>query len=178
LATALSFFGSKVLLIDGDFINPSVAFHMGLEGTNTGVRAVLTGKSTLANATVVHGPTGISVLPGEIKANMHIPTASQFDKLFEQIANTSYNFVILDTPPGSIIEAEEHVKSSGEAIIITTPEISACTSAARLANHYDKIHLKHGLIVNKFKNKRYELHVRGIEEMYDGNILGVFPDDE
>lgn len=176
LATALSFIGNKVLLIDSDFINPSIGFHMGVENTNTGIRAVLMGKSTLENAALTHAPTGIRVLAGEIHAKTHTPTKSQLDRLFSEINKTTYNFVIVDTPPGFF--PEDDLKAFGEAIIVTTPEMSSATAATRLANHYDQIHLKHGLVINRRKNKKYELHIKEIEEMYDGNILAILPEDE
>ena len=176
LATALSFFGSRVLLIDSDFINPSVGFHMGVQNTNMGIRAFLLGNATLKEAAITHAPTGMSVLAGEIHAQTFTPTKAQLSKLFDAINSAGYNFIIIDTPPGFF--PEEDLTEFGEAIIVTTPEISACTSAARLANYYDKIHLKHSLVINRFKNKGYELHIKEIEEMYDGNILAVLPEDE
>ena len=176
VSTELSLLGNRVLLIDTDFINPSVGFHMGLENTNIGVRGVLTGKARLEDVLVVHAPTGMHVLPGEIKAKAFMPTNAQFEKFFRDVEKTNYDFVVIDTPPGFLFD--EDIKAFGEALIITTPEMSACTSAARLANHYDKLKVKHSLIVNKFRNKRYELHIQEIREMYDGEVAAVLPEDE
>ncbi|MDE1833557.1 MAG: AAA family ATPase [Candidatus Micrarchaeota archaeon] len=176
LAIALSLAGSKTLLIDADFINPSVGIHLGVEGANVGVRAVLIGKSSLEGAVVRHNPSGLDVLPGEIVSRPHNPTAAQMQRLFRQIFKTTYNFVIVDTPPGFF--PEEEFGNFGEAIIITTPEMSSCVSAVRLANDYDRTRLKHELLINKFRNKGYELHVKEIEEMYDGTILAILPDSE
>jgi len=176
LAIAMSLAGSKVLLIDADFINPSVGIHLGIEGANMGVRAVLLGKSSLESAIVPHNPSGLQVLPGEIVSRPHNPTPAQMSRLFKQVFKTNYNFVIFDTPPGFF--PEEEFGNFGEAIIVTTPEMTSCVSAVRLANDYDRQHLKHGLIVNRFRNKGYELHMREIDEMYDGTVLAVLPDSE
>ncbi|MDE1810616.1 MAG: AAA family ATPase [Candidatus Micrarchaeota archaeon] len=176
LAMAMSLAGSKVLLIDADFINPSVGIHLGIEGANTGVRAVLLGKSTLEGSVVRHNPSGLDVLPGEIVSRPHNPTVAQMQRLFKQVFKSTYNFVIMDTPPGFF--PDEEFGNFGEAIIVTTPEMSSCVSAVRLANDYDRSHLKHGLVVNKFRNKGYELHINEMEEMYDGTILAVLPDSE
>lgn len=176
LATALSLMGSNVLLIDFDLVNPSLGFHMGVESANAGIRSVLLGNSTLKNTIITHGPTGISVLAGEMQAHPHTPTKAQLRRLFHEISRTNYNFVIVDTPPGFL--PEENLRAFGEAVIVTTPEASSLASAARLANHYDMMRLKHTLITNKFKNKRHEVHMRAIADMYDGNILAILPDDE
>ncbi|MDE1762599.1 MAG: tyrosine-protein kinase family protein, partial [Candidatus Micrarchaeota archaeon] len=174
LAAALSAIGMRVLLIDFDFINPSLGFHLGLQNSNSGVRSVLMGKSALkSNAVVIHAATGMHVLPGEMHAQTHTPTKEQLATLFGQIEKSGYDIVIVDTPPGFL--PEENLKAFGEALIITTPETSATISAARLANHYDKIGLEHILVVNKFKNKRYELHAREMEEVYRGKISATLP---
>lgn len=176
LATELGLQGNRVLIIDTDFINPSIGFHMGVESNNAGVRAVMTGRASINNALVVHAPTGVHVLPGEIKAKAFMPTNAQFKKFFDEIAKTNYDFVVIDTPPGFLFD--EDIKAFGEALIITTPEMSACTSAVRLANHYEKLKVKHSLVVNKYRNRRYELHMQEIRDMYGDNIAVVLPEDE
>ncbi|MDE1762047.1 MAG: MinD/ParA family protein [Candidatus Micrarchaeota archaeon] len=176
-ASALSGMGRKVLLIDADFINPSVGFHMGMENPHVGVRAVLTGKVSLEHAAMLHPSTGVRVLAGEIHARTHTPTKEQYERLFGEIERSGYDFVVVDTPPGFF--PSEDLKPFSEAIIVTLPEPSSCTAAARIANHYDKIRLKHMLIINRRRNRRYELHTRAIEEMMDGRTAtAILSEDE
>ena len=62
-------------------------------------------------------------------------------------------------------------------MIITTPDVPACASATRESGKYNKISLKHSLIVNKVTNARYELSAEEIRDMYGGEISGILPND-
>ncbi|MGC8538211.1 MAG: ParA family protein [Candidatus Micrarchaeia archaeon] len=120
LASAIRLMGYKVLLIDGDFVNPSVGFQLGLEDINVGVRAVFRGRAKIPNAIAVHEPTGLHVLPGEITNRTFSPTDAEQNRIAEALHMTSYDFVIVDTSPGYTPEAL--LKHYDEAIIITSPE--------------------------------------------------------
>ncbi|MEM0094926.1 MAG: P-loop NTPase [Candidatus Micrarchaeaceae archaeon] len=176
LASIIRLMGYKVLLIDGDFVNPSVGFHLGLEDINVGVRAVFKRKAKLENAVAIHDPTGLHVLAGEISNRSFEPGDAEQNYVANLLHGTSYNFVIVDTSPGYTPEAL--LRHYDESIIVTTPEMSACTSAIRLANIYDKMHLKHSLVINRVRNTRYEMHTREIEQMYGGEVAGVLPEDD
>jgi MinD superfamily P-loop ATPase len=64
-----------------------------------------------------------------------------------------------------------------EALLVSTPEMASVVNVVRLATCFDKVRLKHNLVLNKIKNKRYELHQREIEEMYENKIIAKLPDD-
>ncbi|MGC8538210.1 MAG: hypothetical protein ACP5MZ_04525 [Candidatus Micrarchaeia archaeon] len=38
--------------------------------------------------------------------------------------------------------------------------------------------MKHSLVINRIKNTRYEMHIREIEQMYGGEVMGFLPEDE
>ncbi len=176
LATILQELGNSVLLIDFDVANPSVGFHLGIENQNVGLDDVLKGKARIETATVLHAPTGLRIIPGNIRSSSPPPTSTQLAKFVNELRRTNYNFIIFDTAPGYLVP--ELVDVSNEAIIITTPELSSCTSCIRLANSYRKHNLKSQLVINRVKNKRYELHIKEIEEMYGSKAAAVIPEDE
>ena len=176
LSVALKGFGYRVLLIDSDISNPSVAFHLGLEKVNIGYKNVLYGKSDLEDATVVHAPTGLHVLPGTIDAKPFNPGQANIPALGDAVKKTNYDFVIFDTAPGFV--EEDLSDYYGEALILTTPEMSACTSSIRLAHQYDSVKVRHNMVVNRIKNKNYELSIGEIEDIYEKKVLGSIPEDE
>jgi MinD-like ATPase involved in chromosome partitioning or flagellar assembly len=176
LAVALQIEGYKVLLIDGDTVNPSIGFHLGLEDVNIGLKELVTGKANLMKVRAVHVPTGVHVVPGVLTQKEYMPTEDMLKKLNGIISKTSYNFAIMDTMPGYTIERIGSYYN--EALLISTPEMASVANVIRLATWFDKEHLKHSLVLNKMKNKRYELHQKEIEEMYEGKIVAKLPDDE
>jgi MinD-like ATPase involved in chromosome partitioning or flagellar assembly len=176
LAAALRSKGYKVLLIDGDFTNPSVGVYLGMEDVNIGFKEVLLGKVDPRRAIVPHYASGLSVLPGTISARQFIPTTEQITRATNRLRQLSYEFMIIDTQPG--FTAPESFRMYDEAIIIVTPDMASCLSAVKLASMYNRERLKHNLIVNRIKNKRYEISIKEIEEIYENRVWGALPEDE
>ena len=181
LATALTRLGYKVLLIDADYSNPSVGFHLGMQEANIGLRAVVTGRAKLPNAVAIHNPTGLHVLPGEISSKPFRVTPEHSRTLYNQLANSSYNFIVVDMPPGAM--PMEEVRQFGgegslETLIVMTPEMAACAAAIRLGNFYEHIRIQHNMIANRVRNRRYELSIGEIEDAVGENLLSTLPEDE
>ncbi len=176
LAAAIKSMGYKVLLVDADFTNPSLGVYLGLEDVNIGFKEVLLGKADPRRAIIPHYATGLSILPGTLSARQFTPSERQVATGIAKIKALNYDFIIVDTQPGLIVP--ESFKMYNEAIIIITPDMSSCLSALKLAHLYDKETVKHNLLVNRVKNKRYELSLREIEEVYEGRVQGVLPEDE
>jgi MinD-like ATPase involved in chromosome partitioning or flagellar assembly len=178
LATALSLLNYKVLLVDADHTNPSIGFHLGFDQVNKGFMDVIGKKSSAKSVIITHAPTGLHVLPGRIGATTKVPTPRAMQDIIFALKKENYDFIVFDTAPGFFPEPASYMKSYNEAIIITTPEMSSCTSAIRLAHKYDKVGIKHSLIVNRIKNRGYEVSLREIEESYNGVMTGTLPDDD
>lgn len=176
LAVSLATTGYKTLLFDTDFSNPSVGFHLGLEDVNTGTQSVLLRKTKIQNAVVVHDPSGLHVLPCELNAKISVATAEQVQYFKNEVIKEDYDFIIADTPPGLLTPGIENLYD--EAIIITTPDLPALQSVIRLATRYDRIPLKHTLVVNRVKHKNYEITTKNIEGMYENKVAGILPESE
>jgi MinD-like ATPase involved in chromosome partitioning or flagellar assembly len=176
LASAIRDLGYKVLLVDFDFTNPSVGFHMGLENVNSGIGSVLKKKAVIKHVAAVHEPTGLHVLPGEVRCAGRLPRAAEINAFLGNVKRTNYDFIFIDTAPG--YDPDIILSRFDEDIIVTTPDVPACVSACRLSAKYDKAHLKHSLIVNKVRNARYELSYSEILDMYGGEINGLLYEDE
>ncbi len=175
-AATLKMRGYRVLLVDFDFVNPSIAFYLGLQDVNTGIHAVLSKNAKLGDVEAIHGPTGLHVLIGELDGKkQNMPGEAAVAAFLKELKKTNYQFVVIDTSPG--YNSEPWIREFDEDIIITTPDVPACASAAREAAKYDKIMLKHSLVVNKVKNTRYELDMEAIRDMYGGEVQGVLYDD-
>ena len=177
LAVKLQLMGYDVLLVDYDTTNPSDGFYLGLEDANVGLREVLSGRSSLQNAIIVHSPSGLHVLPGTVVNRGFLPKSMQVGKLMSDIDKLNYDFIVIDSAPGVLVE-ETIPARVNEALVIATCTTSACISAVRLAHFYDKMSLRHNLVLNKVKNTRYELNRREIEEMYGEGSIAQLPDDE
>ncbi len=175
LSVALKEIGYNTLLIDSDLINPSVAFYLGLEDANVGLSSVIAGSSKLSNAIIKHIPTGLYVLPNIISNRLTMPVDHAIEKFNLELMKSGYDFIVIDTPPG--ISTNEIIKNVDESIIISTPEMPACVSCFRLIKEYKKRNIRYVPILNKVKNRNFELNQKEIEEALNEDIALVIPED-
>lgn len=176
LAVMLSLSDYKVLLADCDAANPSVGIHLGMEHANIGYKDVIYKKASLLSATAIHAPSGLRVLPGTIGGYSFTPQPEKFRRFVKMLSATKHDFIIIDTAPGFTIK--EPFRLYDEALLITTPEMTACTSIMRLARLYEGNRLKHNLVVNRVGNRRYEFTLGEIEDMYENKAISILPEDE
>ncbi len=99
LALAMADAGSKVLLIDGDLRNPSVARTMGLDGS-FGLTTLLLGHAEPDDVVQRWRQTSLFVLPaGPIPPNPSELLGSEpMEQLFGKLAH-DYDFILVDSPP-------------------------------------------------------------------------------
>jgi len=176
LASALQSNGYRVLLLDSDTTNPSVGFHLGLEKSNIGYKQLLYSKAKLRDVISIHAATGLHVVTGTINSRPFVAGEDEIKRLIQELKKTSYNFVIVDTQPGYYTQGI--AKYVDENLLVTTPDMPSCASIIRVVGMLNEEKAKHSLVINRVQNKRYELHRREIEEMYEGRIVGSLPEDD
>lgn len=102
VAAALAEDGAKVLLIDADLRHPSVAHHLGIEGS-AGLAHVLSGQMTPKDVVQSYWKPNFHILPGGKRpANASILLNSETMTLLIKQALTQYDYVIIDTAPMTI----------------------------------------------------------------------------
>ncbi len=176
MACALQSNGYRTLLIDADTTNPSVGFHIGLEKSNIGYKQLLYSKAQLRDIISVHGPTGMHVVTGTINSKPFVAGEEEIRKLIQNLKKTSYNFVVVDTQPGYYTQGI--AKYVDENLLVATPDMPSLASIIRVADMLNSEKARHSLIINRVRNRKYELHRREIEEMYEGRIVGSLPEDD
>ncbi len=174
LAIALQYTGYDTLLVDSDTTNPSVGFHLGLEKANAGYKQLVEGRNDVRNSISTHAASGLHVIPGVISARQFLPTASREVALLSKLKKTNYRFVVYDTEPGYKIST----KGFDEALLVSTPDMPSCSSIIRLSREFDVMQTKHNLLLNRIRNRNYEIHAREIEDMYDRKVLSKIPESE
>lgn len=176
LATALKLLKYNVLLVDADSTNPSIGYHLGLDDANIGYRDVVQRRVTMDKAVSVHSTTGLHVLPGTVYAKPFLPTVEQLNSFRGQMQKTAYDFVIIDTAPGFL--QEDLVTHFDESMMIANPDMPSLSSCIRLAKLLDKHNQKYQLILNRIKNRNYELGINEIEGTWKERVYSKLPEEE
>jgi septum site-determining protein MinD len=181
---ALAKRGRKVAVIDADFGLRNLDLLLGLENriVYTAVE-VLAGECRLDQALVKDKrQPNLALLPAAQNRTKEAVTPDQMKKLVAALAQ-SYDYVLIDSPAGIEMGFQNAIAPAKEAIIITTPEISAVRDADRVvglleANDVRRMHL----IVNRLRPAMVEkdmmMSVKDVQEILSIPLLGVVPDDE
>ena len=95
----------------------------------------------------------------------------------------AYNFVLIDSPAGIEMGFRNAIVAAREAIIVTTPEISAVRDADRVIGLLEANDIKAmRLIINRLKPAMVEaqqmMSVKDVQDILAVPLLGVIPDDE
>ncbi len=177
IATALKQSGNyEVLIIDTDVANPSVGPLLGLRSEGPGYAEMLKNKAKPEDCQVLVQPAGFYVIPAGGAGEAIAPTTDELNNFYAKVLKLNFDFVIVDTPPGSTVDGA--LKNFSEALIITTPEETSVYGAQRLSQIFNKYHLQHKLVVNRVKEDKYELDEEKIEKIYGDIAYAMLPEDK
>lgn len=100
LALILAQKGYRVLLIDGDLRNPSVAEQLALRKKSGGLRAFLAGEKEADEVICRYQESSLLVLPGgeAVREVRTLYSNGQIEKLLHDY-NDQMDFILIDTPP-------------------------------------------------------------------------------
>ena len=168
-------FGKKVLLIDANFSAPNLGLHFGLVKPQATLHDVVSGKSDFAKATYVH-EAGFHFVPGSLNGSGKFDVFA-LKKKIKEIRN-NYDVILIDSSPTLNAEMLSAILASDELLVVTSPDyptLSCTIRATKLAKSKNTPIL--GMVLNKKRNKNFELSINDIEELAGVPVLAVLKDD-
>ncbi len=174
LGIALSNFDKKVLLIDADFSLPSLSIHFGLLKPTKTLNQVFKDKIT-AHEAVHEYSSNLDVIPSSLiaeKPNPHL-LKEKIESLKE-----NYDYIIIDSSPTLNDEMLATIMASDEIFVVASPDyptLSATLHAIKTAKKQETPIT--GLILNRVRNKNFEITFQEIEEASEVPIMAVLKED-
>ncbi len=173
-AALASDFKKKVLAVDTNFTAPNLGLHFGLVEPKVTLHDVLLNKVN-ANESIHQHEAGFHVIPGA-----YISRKVNTFKLKQKIGYLKdyYDIIMLDSSPNINEEMLATMIASDELLVVTSPDyptLSTTLRAVRLARQ-KKTPIT-GLILNRVRNRKYELSIEDIEEAAEVPVLCVVPED-
>jgi len=167
-------FNKKVLIIDGNFGAPNLGLHLGLFDPKVTIHDVLLDKIRAEEAIYEH-PAGFHMIPAAFISRQIQPF-----KLKQKIRHLKdlYDIILIDSSPNLNDEMLATMIASDELLVVTSPDyptLSTTLRAIRIAKQ-KKTPIT-GLILNKVRNKKFELNIDDIEEAAGVPVVSVLPDD-
>ena len=124
----------------------------------------------------------LSLLPAAQNRLKEAVTPQQMQELIDMLI-PKYEYILIDSPAGIEQGFQNAIAPAQEALIITTPEISAVRDADRVIGLLEAHNIKKiNLIVNRIKPQMVEademMSVQDVEEILAIPLMGIIPDDE
>jgi septum site-determining protein MinD len=184
LGMAIAKIGRQVALVDADFGLRNLDLLLGLENriVYTAVE-VLARECRLEQALVKDKrQTNLVLLPAAQNRTKEAVTPDQMKLLVNALAQ-KYQYVIIDSPAGIEMGFKNAIAPAKEALIVTTPEISAVRDADRVVGLLEAQGIKRiHLIINRIRPAMVRandmMSVQDVQELLAIPLIGVIPDDE
>ena len=184
IGTGLALEGYKVLLIDTDIGLRNLDVVMGLENRIVyDLIDVIEGRCKIKQALIRDKRNKkLCLLPAAQTREKTDINEEQMKELIDAIRE-DFDFIVIDCPAGIEQGFKNAIASVDEAIVVTTPEISAVRDADRIIGLLEANEIKTiELVINRI---RHDMVRRGdmmdkqdIIEILAIKLLGLVPDDE
>lgn len=184
LGTALAMDGFKVVLIDADIGLRNLDLIMGLENRVVyDLVNVVEGKCRLKQALIKDKRhRDLYMLPAAQTRDKDAVSGEQMKKLCDDLRE-EFDYIFIDCPAGIEQGFKNAIAGADEAIVVTTPEVSAVRDADRIIGLLEANDIRNPkLLVNRVRTdmvkKGNMMSVEDIIELLAIELLGVVPDDE
>ena len=175
LGAALSEFGKKVLLIDGNLSSPTLGLHLNIIDPEKTLHHVLNNMVNSKEA-IYECENGFSIMPSSIFNKIQVSPLKLKDKI--KSLKKLYDIILIDSSPSLDEETLAVMLASDQILVVTTPDhptLSATVKAIKLAKQRGTP--ISGLILNKVHNKNFEISLKDIEKTLEIPVLAVLPYD-
>jgi septum site-determining protein MinD len=186
VGTALAILGKRVCLVDTDIGLRNLDVVMGLENRIIyDLVDVVEGRCTVQKALVKDKrfDNHLYLLPAAQTSDKSAVTPEQMKQLIDELKQ-DYDYVLIDCPAGIEQGYRNAVAGADEAIVVTTPEVSAVRDADRIIGLLEsEEHIKPPrLIINRIRGHMVKngdmLDVDEIVMHLSIDLLGIIADDE
>ncbi len=176
-ASLANIFKRKTIVLDTNVTSSHIRLHFGMyDEMKRTLKDVVKSDGTLEKATYSNSITGVDIVPSP-EGLKHVDL-EKLKSLAGQIAESKYDFVVIDSAPGFRENIENVIKASDKIVVVTNPYLPDVTDAMKIVEMVRKSKKDVVVVVNKIKGKKYELDEDAIKDMLDVRKLITIPEDE
>ncbi|MCL5258906.1 MAG: septum site-determining protein MinD [Firmicutes bacterium] len=183
LGAALAKRGKRVILVDADIGLRNLDLVLGLEKRIVfDLVEVVEGRCQVRQALIKDKRfESLSILPAAQTRDKDAVTEEQMAGVIDRLADLA-DYVLIDCPAGIERGFRNAIAGATEAIVVTTPEVSAIRDADRVIGKLAQQGMPMRLIVNRIRPEMVRsgdmLSVDDVCEILSAELLGIIPDDE
>ena len=183
VGAALAKRGHRVILVDADIGLRNLDLVLGLEKRIVfDLVEVVEGRCQLRQALIKDKRfESLSILPAAQTRDKDAVTEEQMMQVMDELAGMA-DYVLIDCPAGIEAGFRNAVAGASEAVVVTTPEVSAIRDADRVIGKLGERKMPLRLIINRIRPDMVRtgdmLSVDDVCEILSAELLGIVPDDE
>jgi len=183
VGAALARRGRKVILVDTDIGLRNLDLVLGVEKRIVfDLVEVIEGRCQLRQALIKDKRfESLSMLPAAQTREKEAVGGAQMVRVIEELAEMA-DYVLIDCPAGIEHGFRNAVAGAREAIVVTTPEVSAIRDADRVIGKLTEARLPLRIIVNRVRPEMVKsgdmMSVEDVCDVLQAELLGIVPDDE
>lgn len=184
VGAALAMLGKRVVLVDADIGLRNLDLVLGLEKRIVfDLVEVVEGRCQLRQALIKDKRFGelLSILPAAQTRDKTSVSENQFATVIDELSEMC-DYVIIDCPAGIEHGFRNALAGAREAIVVTTPEVSAIRDADRVIGKLNERGLPMRLVINRIRPEMVRtgdmLSIEDVCDILSAELLGVVPDDE
>ena len=184
IGTGLAMLGYSVVVLDADIGLRNLDVVMGLENRIVYDIVDVVEKNCKLKQALIKDKRheNLYLLPAAQTKDKTAVSSSQMVELVNELKE-NYDYIIIDSPAGIEQGFQYSIAGADEAIIVTTPEVSAVRDADRVIGILEANEIyQPKLIVNRIRQdmvKRGDMmNIEDILDILAVKLLGVVPDDE
>ena len=183
VGAALAKSGKRVVLVDADIGLRNLDLVLGVEKRIVfDLVEVVEGRCQLRQALIKDKRLeNLSILPAAQTRDKTAISELQMSELIAQLGELC-DYVLIDCPAGIEHGFRNAIAGASEAIVVTTPEVSAIRDADRVIGKLHERGLPLRLIVNRIRPEMVRsgdmLSVDDVTDILSAELLGIVPEDE
>jgi len=180
LGIALQKFYKKTVVIDFNFTTSHLSLFFGIQSHPITINHVLRNEASLEDAIYNH-QSGLKIVPGSLKLKDIVDIDVNYLRKIIEKTFSNYDIVLIDSAPGLGREALIALQTSDEVLYVANPSVPSLVDIAKcneLINNLENKPKPIGIIVNRVRNKSYEIKNDDIAQFTETPIIGVIPEDE
>jgi len=183
VGAALAKAGKRVVLVDADIGLRNLDLVLGLEKRIVfDLVEVVEGRCQVRQALIKDKRfDSLAILPAAQTRDKDAVTPEQMGKVIDDLGATA-DYVLIDCPAGIEGGFRNAVAGAAEAVVVTTPEVSAIRDADRVIGKLAERAMPVRLIVNRIRPDMVRsgdmVSVDDVCEILSAELLGIIPDDE
>lgn len=181
-------FDKKILAIDTNVSTASLGLHLDIFYPKNTIHDLLGKRFAIGRAIHIYNDN-LHIIPASIKIRKQdrnikdlrtniYKIVKHYDRLLKNLSKY-YDLIFLDSSPGFDIESIAAMHVAGGLLIVTNPDYPSIVTAAKTIEYAKAMKIPMGgLVLNKVRNKKYELKGGDIEAALGIKIIGEIPFDK